>query len=182
MMVRVVQHLNLAELRSALEGGRDRTTARHLLTILLLAEGHTIAETARRVGFATRWVEEILSRYNERGPQALGDQRRANGAQPRLLTPQLLERLRLRLVDPPEDGGAWTSRKVAVLIAEEIGRPHVAPQRGWEALRALDRLAEKDVPPAQGAADDRDPRPGASDPDGPEVPAPGPADKPGRRS
>ncbi|PJN93752.1 hypothetical protein CNY89_18625, partial [Amaricoccus sp. HAR-UPW-R2A-40] len=83
--------------------------ARHLKTILLLAEGNTVAETAREVDFATRWVEELLSRYNERGPSALGDQRRTNGAQPRLLTPELLERLRRRLVDPPEDGGTWTS-------------------------------------------------------------------------
>jgi transposase len=179
MMVRVVQHLSLAELRAALEGARDRTMERHLKTILLLAEGHTVAETARQVGFATRWVEELLSRYNERGPSALGDQRRTNGAQPRLLTPELLERLRRRLVDPPEDGGTWTSRKVAGVIAEEIGRPHVAPQRGWDALRALDRLAEAEVQPTQdepdGGQDDRGQDDGA--PDDP----PTRAEKPWRR-
>lgn len=178
-MVRVVQHLSLAELRAALEGARDRTMARHLKTILLLAEGNTVAETAREVDFATRWVEELLSRYNERGPSALGDQRRTNGAQPRLLTPELLERLRRRLVDPPEDGGTWTSRKVAALIAEEIGRPHVAPQRGWDALRALDRLAEAEVQQTQGEADGgengRDRDDGA--PDDP----PTPPEKPWRR-
>lgn len=139
-MVRVVQHLSLPELRAALDAAGDGTRARHLQTILHLAEGQTVAETARRVRYAPRWVEELLSRYNERGPDALGDQRRGNGARPRLLTPELLDRLRLRLETPPDDGGAWTSRKVAAIIAQEIGRPVVAPQRGWDALRALGRI------------------------------------------
>lgn len=157
-MVRVVRHLNADELRSALDAAQNPTLARHMHTILLLTEGATVAQTARRVGYAKRWVEELLSRYNERGPEALGDQRRKNGARPRLLTPELLDRLRVRLNQPPQDGGAWTSRRVAALIAAEVGQPSVAPQRGWDALRALDRLAEAEAPPK---------------PDGPDGAAPG---------
>lgn len=146
-MVRVVQHLSVDELRKEFETAEDGTHKRHLHTILLLAEGATVAQTAREVGFAPRWVEEVVARYNGRGPSALGDQRRSNGARPRLLTPELLERLRRRLETPPDDGGVWTSRKVADVIAQEIGRPSVAPQRGWDALRALGRRSD-------GAADD----------------------------
>lgn len=143
-MVRVVQHLSAAELRKEFDAAEEGTRKRHLQTILLLAEGATIAQIARQVGFATRWVEELLARYNDRGPAALGDQRRSNGARPRLLTPDLLERLRRRLDTPPDDGGVWTSRKVAEIIALEIGRPSVAPQRGWDALRALGRAGRSD--------------------------------------
>lgn len=136
-MVRIVEHMSLEDLRTAYAAAEVSTKARHLHAILLLSEGHSVAETARIVGFAQRWVEEILSRYNQRGPAALGDQRRRNGARPRVLTPDLLERLRLRLQTPPDDGGDWTSRKVAEEIARAIGRPSVAPQRGWDALQAL---------------------------------------------
>ena len=42
-----------------------------------------------------------------------------------------------RLTSPPDDGGVWTSKKVAALIAAELGLAKVAEQRGWEALRAI---------------------------------------------
>jgi transposase len=45
--------------------------------------------------------------------------------------------LRERLKRPPEDGGIWSSKKVAALIAAALGLERVAEQRGWEALRAI---------------------------------------------
>ena len=45
--------------------------------------------------------------------------------------------LRERLTSRPDDGGVWTSKKVAALIAAELGLAAVAEQRGWEALRAV---------------------------------------------
>jgi hypothetical protein len=60
--------------------------------------------------FGQRWIEQLLERYNAQGPEALGDLRRANGAAATILTPQLLERLHVRLRAPPPDGGLWTSR------------------------------------------------------------------------
>jgi transposase len=89
------------------------------------------------VAFAPRWVERLLARYNARGPDALGDLRRRNGTSPSVLTPELLERLRERLAEPPPDGGVWTSGKVARWMAGELGLSSLAPQRGWEALRAI---------------------------------------------
>ena len=51
---------------------------------------------------------------------------------------ELLERPRVRLATPPpDDGGMGTSRKVATWMAGERGLPKVAPQRGWEALKAV---------------------------------------------
>ena len=76
-------------------------------------------------------------RYNQFGPSSLGDRRRGNGARPKVLTPEILDLLRERLKTPPDDGGLWTSRKVAVVIAARLGVERVAEQRGWEALRAI---------------------------------------------
>lgn len=45
--------------------------------------------------------------------------------------------LRERLKSPPDDSGVWTSKKVAAVIAVELGLASVAEQRGWEALRAI---------------------------------------------
>ena len=38
---------------------------------------------------------------------------------------------------PPDDGGVWTAKKVAAVMAAELGLAQVAEQRGWEALRAI---------------------------------------------
>jgi transposase len=136
-MARVADHLSVAELGDRYRSCVDVTAARHFQTIWLLAQGHGVADVAATVAFAPRWVERLLARYNARGPDALGDLRRRNGTSPSVLTPALLERLRARLAEPPPDGGVWTSGKVARWMAGELGLSSLAPQRGWEALRAI---------------------------------------------
>ena len=54
--------------------------------------------------------------------------------------------LRERLKSPPEDGGVWTAKKVAAVMAAELGLGAVAEQRGWEALRALGWTIQKPRP------------------------------------
>ena len=85
-------------------------------------------------------------RYNAEGPEALGDLRRRNGAPATILKPDLLAKLRLRLDDPPPDGGLWSSRKVAAWMAGELNLTSVAPQRGWEALKAIGWSIQKPRP------------------------------------
>ncbi|NYS26888.1 helix-turn-helix domain-containing protein [Rhodobacteraceae bacterium 2376] len=136
-MVQVVDHLSVAELQAGWRECQDATLARHYQVIWLLAEGRSCAEVSRLTGFVRRWVEELVERYNRFGPSSLGDQRRGNGAKPRLLTPEVLAMLRERVKTPPDDGGVWTAKKVAAVMACELGQASVAPQRGWEALRAI---------------------------------------------
>ena len=136
-MVQVAAHLSVAELQAGYRGSKDATLARHFQVIWLLAQGYTVPETARLTGFVRRWVEELLVRYNRFGPASLGDRRQGNGAKPRLLTPEILAMLRERVKTPPGDGGVWTAKKVAALIAAGLGLAKVAKQRGWEALRAI---------------------------------------------
>jgi len=45
--------------------------------------------------------------------------------------------LRERVKTPPDAGGVWTARKVALVMAAAPGRARIAEQRGREALRAI---------------------------------------------
>src|SRR3954466_4048800 len=76
----------------------------------------------------------------------LGDLRRRNGTSPSVLRPDLLEKLKARLLEPPPDGGLWTSPKVAAWMASELGLAAVLPQRGWEALKAIGWSVQKPRP------------------------------------
>jgi len=136
-MAQVAEHLSVAELQAGYRGSKEATLARHYQVVWLLAQGRTVAETERLTGFVPRWVEELLVRYNTFGPSSLGDRRRGNGAKATILTPAVLAMLRERLKRPPDNGGVWTSKKVAAVIAAELGLERVAEQRGWEALRAI---------------------------------------------
>src|SRR5215218_10034850 len=136
-MARVAGHLSVEDLEAGFRSARDPTAMRHFQVIWLLARGHTIADVAAVTSFVPRWIEQLLARYNAHGPEALGDLRRRNGGVPSVLRPALLERLRARLEAPPPDGGLWSSRKVAAWMAGELGLAAVLPQRGWEALKAI---------------------------------------------
>lgn len=136
-MAQVADHLSVAELQAGYRGSKDATLARHYQVVWLLAQGWTVAETARLTGFVPRWVEELLVRYNAFGPSSLGDRRRGNGAKATILTPEVLDMLRERLRTPPDDGGVWSAKKVAAIMAAALGLGSVANQRGWEALQAI---------------------------------------------
>ena len=136
-MATVIGHLGIDELEDRYVGCADATTSRHFQVIWLLARGRTIAEVAEMTAFGQRWIEQLLARYNAGGPNALGDLRRRNGTTATVLKPELLAKLRVRLAEPPPDRGLWSSRKVAAWMAGELGLVSVAPQRGWEALKAL---------------------------------------------
>jgi len=145
-MAAVADHLSVEALEERYEACTDVTSSRHFQTIWLLAKGHSTSQVAAMTSFGQRWIEQLLERYNAEGPDALGDLRRANGAPATILKPQLLERLRVRLREPPSDGGLWTSRKVASWMAGELGLVKVATQRGWEALQACRWSIQKPRP------------------------------------
>src|SRR3954449_1804894 len=157
-MARVAGHLSVEDLEAGFRSARDPTAARHFQVIWLLARGHTIADVAAVTSFVPRWIEQLLARYNAKGPDALGDLRRCNGGVPSVLKPALLERLRARLAQLPLDGGLWSSRKVAAWMAGELGLAEVLPQRGWEALKAIGWSVQKPRPrhPASATPEERE--------------------------
>ena len=135
-MARVVDHLSVGELQAEHRGSKDATRARHFRVIWLLAQGRAVAETARLTSFAPRWIEGLLVRCNTFGPSSLGDRRRGDGAKATVLTPEVLDLLRERMKTPPDDGGVWTARKVAVVMATALKVGSLAEQRGWKARAA----------------------------------------------
>src|SRR3954467_2989091 len=157
-MAHVADHLSVSALEQRYRSCTDATAARHVQTIWLLAKGHHIAEVAATVSFARRWVERLLARYNAHGPQALGDLRRQNGTSPSVLRPDLLDKLKARVREPPPDGGLWTSPKVAAWMAGELGLAAVFPQRGWGGLQAVNCAVQKPRPrhPASATPEERE--------------------------
>ena len=135
--MRVADHASVLQLEERFRAADDPTLSRHVQVIWLLARGHTTAEVSAVTSFVPRWIEQLVARYNAEGLEALGDLRRRNGRTATLLTPELLDRLRVRLAAPPPDGGLWTSRKVGRWMADELGLVSVSAQRGWEALRKI---------------------------------------------
>jgi transposase len=157
-MARIEGHLSVAELERRYEASEDVRSSRHFQTIYLLAKGHSTREVAEITSFGPRWIEQLLERYNAFGPSSLGDRRRDNGRVATVLSAELLERLRARLNDPPPDGGLWTSAKVARWMADDLGLERLAPQRGWEALKAIGWSIQKPRPrnPKAATPDEQD--------------------------
>src|SRR3954449_9771195 len=168
-MARVADHLSVDDLEARLRSAPDPTATRHFQVIWLLARGHTIADVAAVTSFVPRWIEQLLARYNAHGPEALGDLRRRdgrgagvpgpggpwrrrNGSAPSVRRPELRARLPERLATPPSDGGLWTGPKVARWMAGELGLAAVLPQRGWEALKAINWSVQKPRPRHPAAA------------------------------
>ena len=136
-MTRIIEHLSAAELEQRYRTAQDATEARHTQAIWLLAQGRSVLDVAGVLAFAPRWVEKLAARYNEHGPDVLGDQRRHNGRISSVLTVAVLAALAERLRLPPEDGGRWTGAKVAIWMAAQLGLAKAHPQRGWEALKRV---------------------------------------------
>ncbi len=101
--------------------------------------------------FVPRWIEELLARYNALGEAALGDLRRHNGARPSVLKRDLLEKLKIRLQEPPPDGGVWSSRKVADFMAVELGLENLARLGGAQGDRLVDPVAPAEEPESSDA-------------------------------
>jgi transposase len=157
-MAQVADHLSVSALEEKYRSCMDVTAARHVQAIWLLAKGRHIAEVSATVSYARRWVERLLARYNAEGLEALGDLRRRNGMRPSVLKPELLDKRKARLRAPPPDGGLWTSPKLAAWMASELGLTRVAPQRGWEALKAIGWSVQKPRPrhPASATPEERE--------------------------
>ncbi|MEZ4569817.1 MAG: helix-turn-helix domain-containing protein [Thermomicrobiales bacterium] len=129
----VVDHLELDELERRYRQAHDPVARSHLQIVWLLAQRKTRAEVAAVTGYSERWIGEIIRRYNQEGPEALGDRRHDNpGGQP-ILDADQQQRLWDALHGPAPDGGLWTGPKVAAWIEAETGHPGY-PQLGWTYL------------------------------------------------
>jgi len=96
----------------------------------------TTKEIAEVTGYCLTWIRTLAHRYNDEGPQGLGDRRHGNPGGTCILSPEQQAQLQQALEEPPADGGLWTGPKVARWIESHTGR-QVHAQRGWEYLKRL---------------------------------------------
>src|SRR4051794_35094940 len=129
-------HLSSAELGQRYRAAGDAIERPHLQIVWLLSQGRDEREVAQATGYGRRWIAEIVRRYNEGGPDGLGDRRRGTAGAKPLLGAEDEAALRAVLAAPPADGGLWTGPEVAAWMATRLGR-EVWPQRGWDCLRRL---------------------------------------------
>jgi transposase len=142
-MTTIAAHVSSKDLEISYEAAADPVAKRHFHALWLLSLGYEVDEVAELLSLSTRWVWQLIRRYNEGGPGQLGDQRSHNGTAPRILTPAALAALQERLKTPPDDGGVWTAPKVAQFLAVFHKLKQVHDQRGWEALITIGYTVQK---------------------------------------
>ena len=155
-MTAITPHLSTADLEEGYETAANPVAKRHFHALWLLAKGHEIDEVAELLCLSTRWVYQLIKRYNEGGPDMLGDQRANNGTEPTIVTPEALAALKERITTPPDDGGLWTAPKVARWLAQFHKLKSVHDQRGWDALVAIEWSIQKPRPRHPETATERD--------------------------
>ena len=128
----VADHLDPEELAARYRAARDPIERSRWQMVWLLVAGRSLREVADVTGYSTRWVREVVKRYNEHGPEGLGDRRHGNRGGEPLLDAAGRAALTAALAAPPPGGGLWTGAEVAAWIAGRTGRERVAPQRGWD--------------------------------------------------
>ncbi len=147
-MATIVAQLCVEALREQYVSSSSPREARHFQTIWLLAKGHNVGEVVEMTSFGRRWVEQLAARYNAEGPESLGDLRRRHGSAATVLKPDILEKLRLRLKEPPDDGGLWASGEAAAFLARTEAGKGRGPTwlGGAEGLRHVDPDAAPEEP------------------------------------
>lgn len=155
-MTTIKAQLSSFELEAHYETAADPVAKSHFHALWLLSSGYEVEEVAELLSFSTRWVRELMKRYNEGGPETLGDQRVHNGTKPTILTPAALAGLKERIETPPDDGGLWTGPKIARWLAKFHGLKSVHDQRGWDALVAIGYSIQQPRPRHPAAASEED--------------------------
>jgi transposase len=153
-MTTIKPHLTTVELEHCYETASEPIAKSHFHALWLLSRGYDIGQVANLLSFSTRWVRILIKRYNEGGPDRLGDQRVNNGTAPTILTSEAMTALKKRLSSPPDDGGQWTGPKIARWLARFHGQKFVHDQRGWDALVAIGWSIQQPRPRHPRAADD----------------------------
>ena len=155
-MTTITAHLSSFDLETRYEAAGDPVAKSHFHALWLLSAGYEAAEVAELLSFSPRWVRALIKRYNESGPEALGDQRIHNGTKPTILTPKALAALKKRIKVPPDEGGLWTGPKIARWLAKFHGLKSVHDQRGWDALIAIGYSIQQPRPRHPNAASEQD--------------------------
>jgi transposase len=138
--IKLESHLGSVELENRYRKAHDPLLRSHYQILWLISEGKSTTQVMEVTGYSRGWIQQLARRYNEGGPEALGDRRHGNpGARDRaLLSEDQQEELREALKKPPPDGGMWNSRKVGEWIERRSGKAlGRKKQSGWEYMKRL---------------------------------------------
>jgi transposase len=149
----ITPHLSIANLEALYRDASDPTRRTHYQIIWLLAKGRPTRDVADVTGYSRDWIGKLARRYNQEGPDALGDHRSTNPGNAPILNDAQQQELRQALLEPHPHEGLWNSRLVAEWIFEKTGR-QVRAQRGWEYLKRLGFSRQKPRPQHQNADED----------------------------
>ena len=78
-MTAIHAHLSASDLEHRYKTASESIAKSHFHALWLLARGYGIDQVAGLLSFSTRWLRILIKRYNEGGPDRLGDQRAHNG-------------------------------------------------------------------------------------------------------
>jgi transposase len=156
--IKLESHLSSQELETRYRKAHDPVLRSHYQILWLISEGRTTTQVIEVTGYSRGWIQQLARRYNEGGPELLGDRRHGNsGAKERaLLSAEQQEELKEALKKPPPDGGRWNSRKVGEWIERRSGKAlSRKKQSGWEYMKRLGQRPK--VPRSrQARADERE--------------------------
>jgi len=134
--IKLTEHLSTDELALRYRQASDPVARSHFQILWLLSQGKPTGHIAQITGYCPDWIRKLARRYNQNGPDAMGDRRQHNPGGHWLLSEEQKAQLEHALEQPPEDGGLWNSTKVAAWMSATTGE-NVHPQRGWDYLRLL---------------------------------------------
>jgi transposase len=148
-------HLSTEELYECYRACRQPNEKARWRALYLISSGMLAAEAARRVGRPSGWVTQLTQRYNERGAEAVPDQRGGVRPGPPTRVEAVASELdaALRLAAP--DGGLRTAPKVARWIEERTREP-VHETTAWRAMRRLGFTLQVPRPRHRRAASERE--------------------------
>jgi hypothetical protein len=105
--IKLESHLTSEELENRYRKAHDPVLRSHYQILWLISARKTTTQVMEVTGYSRGWIQQLARRYNEGGPEVLGDRRHGNpGARDRaLLSEDQQEELKEALSKPPPDGG-----------------------------------------------------------------------------
>src|ERR687898_186053 len=84
--IKLEPHLHSEELEKRYRKAHDPVLRSHYQILWLISEGKRTTQVMEVTGYSRGWIQQLARRYNEGGPELLGDRRHGNsGAKERAL-------------------------------------------------------------------------------------------------
>jgi hypothetical protein len=73
--IKLEPHLKPQQLENRYRKAHDPVLRSHHQILWLISLGNTTTQVMEVTGYSRGWIQQIAQRYNQEGPQALGDRR-----------------------------------------------------------------------------------------------------------